>query len=175
MQAITFLVQTLIGLYQVVLLLRLLMQWTRADFRNPIGKAILQVTDPVILPLRKLLPPVGKVDSATVVAIVLVAALKIAVIFALVGNSLPALLPLLRGVVVDVLRLVLQVYLFAVILYALLSFVAPGHYSPAQSLLSSICEPVMRPIRQRIPPLGGLDLTPLWICIALQTLLILIH
>jgi YggT family protein len=70
---------------------------------------------------------------------------------------------------------VLTTYLFAIILNAILSFVAPENYSPAQSLLNSICEPVLRPIRRLIPSVAGLDLSPLWACIAIQALLILVR
>jgi YggT family protein len=175
MQAIYFIVDTLIGLYQLLLLLRLLMQLTRADFRNPIGRGIVQVTDPVILPLRKILPPVGKIDSASVLAIVVVAALKVWLLRLLMGFGLPGLLLMLNDVAMDLLRLVLKTYLISIILNAILSFVAPGNYSPAQSVLASICNPVLNPIRRLIPPIAGLDLSPLWACIAIQALLIVVH
>ena len=175
MQALVYLVQTLFGLYQAVLLVRLLLQLTRADFRNPISRAIVQLTDPVIMPLRKILPPAGKIDTASVTAIVLVTVAKLLVIQLLFGTGLPGIDWVLRTLVIDLLRLVLQTYLLCIILYAILSFVAPGNYSPAQSLLASICEPALRPVRRLIPPLGGLDLSALWLCIAIQALLLLIR
>ena len=175
MPALHFIVTSLIGLYQVVLLLRLIMQLTRADFRTPVARAIVQLTDPVILPLRKLLPPVRRVDSASVVAILAVTVVKIAVGHLLLGFWLPNPELLLRMLLLETLRLVLTTYLFAIILNAILSFVAPENYSPAQSLLASICEPVLRPIRRHIPSVAGLDLSPLWACIAIQALLILIR
>ncbi len=175
MQALIFLVQTLFGLYQAVLLLRLLMQMTRADFRNPVARAIVQLTDPVIRPLRRVLPAAGKVDSASIAAILIVTVVKLAVIQLLFLGGLPGLNWLVRALFVDVLRLVLQTYFFCVLVYALLSFVAQGHYSPVQSMLASICEPLLAPIRRRIPPVGGLDLTPLWVLIAIQALLLLVR
>jgi len=175
MSALIYLVQTLFGLYQAVLLLRLLMQMTRADFRNPLARGIVQITDPVILPLRKLLPPAGKVDTASIVAILVVSLLKLAVIQLLLIGVMPGLGWFVRAMFIDVLRMVLQTYFFSVLLYGLLSFVAQGNYNPIQALLASICEPVLSPIRQRIPPLGGLDLTPLWVLIAIQALLLLIR
>lgn len=180
MQAIQFIVASLLGLYQIVLLLRLLMQWVRADFRNPVARAIVQLTDPVILPLRRLLPPVRRIDTASVVAILAVSALKIAAGLLLGaglihGLGLPSPLLLLRELLLETVRLVLTTYLFAIILNAILSFVAPENYSPAQSLLNSICEPVLGPIRRHIPSVAGLDLSPLWACIAIQALLILIR
>ena len=175
MQAIYFIVDTLIGLYQLLLLLRLLMQLTRADFRNPIGRGIVQITDPVILPLRRILPPVGKIDSASVLAIIVVAALKVWLLRLLMGFGLPGPLVMVHAVAIDLLRLVLRTYLISIVLNAILSFVAPGNYSPAQSVLASICNPVLNPIRRVIPPIAGLDLSPLWACIAIQALLIVVH
>lgn len=175
MRAIYFIVETLIGLYQVLLLLRLLMQLARADFRNPIGRGIVQLTDPVIMPLRRALPPVGKVDSASLVAIVIVSALKIWLLRLLVGFGFPDPLFMLRAVAVDLLRLVLKTYLISIILNAILSFVAPGNYSPAQSILTSLCNPLLNPIRRVIPAVAGLDLSPLWACIAIQALLLIVH
>ncbi len=174
MRAIYFIVETLIGLFQVLLLLRLLMQLTRADFRNPIGRGIVQLTDPLVNPLRRVLPPVGKTDSASVVAIIIVAAAKIWILQLLIGFSLPPPLFVVRAVALDLLHLLLKTYLFSIILNAILSFVAPGNYSPAQSILASLCDPVLNPIRRVIPPVGGLDLSPLWACIAIQAVLLLI-
>jgi YggT family protein len=175
MTAIDFVVSSLLGLYQVVLLLRLLMQWVRADFRNPVSRAILQLTDPVILPLRKIFPPIRKIDTASVVAILAVTTVKIVVGQLLLVSSLPTPDLLLRELLLETLHLVLTTYLFVIILNAILSFVAPENYSPAQSLLHSICEPVLRPIRRLIPSVAGLDLSPLWACIAIQALLILVR
>jgi len=175
MSAIHFIVVSLFGLYQIVLLLRLLMQVVRADFRNPLARAVVQLTDPVIRPLRRALPPVKRIDTASVVAILAVTILKIIVGQLLLGFGLPTPELLLRVLLLELLRLVLTTYLFAIILNAILSFVAPENYSPAQSLLNSICEPVLRPIRRWIPSVAGLDLSPLWACIAIQALLILIR
>jgi YggT family protein len=175
MSAIQFVIASLLGLYQVVLLLRLLMQWVRADFRNPVSRAIVQLTDPVILPLRKILPPIRRIDTASVVAILAVTVVKILVGQLLLVSSLPPPDLLLRDLLLETVHLVLTTYLFAIILNAILSFVAPENYSPAQSLLNSICEPVLRPIRRVIPSVAGLDLSPLWACIAIQALLILIR
>jgi YggT family protein len=175
MQALAFIIDTLLGLYQAVLLLRLLMQLTRADFRNPLARGIVQLTDPVILPLRRLLPPMGKTDSASVAALLLFAAAKVWVLTLLYGYGLPTAMTLVRGIALDLIKLVLHTYFFSIVLNALLSFVAQGNYSPAQSLLHAICEPVLKPVRKVIPAISGLDLSPLWVCIAIQALLILLH
>jgi len=174
MRALYYILDTLATLYQAVLLLRLLMLLTRADFRNPIGRSIVQLTDPLIRPLRRILPAAGRIDTASVVAIILFAAVKLWLLSLLVGYGVPSAFALLRATLLDIVHLALKTYLFSIILNAILSFVAPGNYSPVQSLLSSICDPVLNPIRRVIPPIAGLDLSPLWACIAIQAVLLLL-
>jgi YggT family protein len=174
MSAIIYLVDTLLGLALLVVLLRLLLQWTRADFRNPLCQAVVKITNPIILPLRRVLPPIGKVDTASVVAVILVAALKVAALYALGEMGMPPALLWVRLVLMELARMLLWTYFYAIVLYALLSMIAPGGYSPLQSVLAGLCEPVLRPLRRIIPGISGLDLSPLWACIAIQVLLILL-
>ena len=174
MYAIRYILDTLLTLYSGMLLLRLLLQMVRADFRNPIARAIVQLTNPVILPLRKVLPPFGKVDTASLVALVLCVLIKLWLLLALAGIPAPPPASLLWATLVDLIVLLLRTYLISIVLNAILSFVAPGNYSPAQWLLSALCDPVLNPFRRVIPPLGGLDLSPLWACIAIQALLIVV-
>jgi len=175
MSALLFLVDTLAGLYLMVLLLRLLLQRVRADFRNPLARGIVQLSNPLILPLRRVLPAAGQVDSASVVAVLAVLAAKVLVLFALSGMGLPAPLLFMRTLAVELAQLLLQTYFYLIVVYALLSFLTPGTYSPAQSLLASLCEPVLRRIRQRIPAISGLDLSPLWATLGIQALLLLLR
>src|ERR1700761_5137837 len=174
MTALIFIVDTLLSLALFVVLARLLLQWVRADFRNPIAQAVVRITNPLILPLRRVLPPVGKIDSASVVAVLLVTVIKVGVLFALDGYT-PGVEWWLRSVAIELVMALLKTYLYAILLYALLSLIAPGGYSPLQAVLASICEPVLRPFRRLIPPIGGLDLSPLWAVIAIEALLLLLQ
>ncbi|MDB6090876.1 MAG: hypothetical protein JWN85_3660 [Gammaproteobacteria bacterium] len=174
MSAIIYIVETLLSLALYVVMARLLLQWTRADFRNPLCQAVVRITNPLILPLRRILPPVGKVDTASVVAVVLVAFITVAAGLALRGYSFPGPLIWIQLVTLEIARKLLWTYFTAIFLYALLSLIAPGGYSPLQSVLATICEPVLRPIRRLIPSIAGLDLSPLWACIAIQAILILL-
>jgi YggT family protein len=174
MAALIFLLETLLKLCLLAVLLRLLLQWSRADFRNPLARSIVHLTNPVIVPLRRLLPAIGRLDTASCVAVVVFALLKVSVSWLLAGFGPPPTLVWLQLALTEILRTILWTYFFAIFIYALLSMVAPGTYSPAQGLLVSLCEPVLRPFRRWIPPLGGLDLAPLWAVIAIQTLLILL-
>jgi YggT family protein len=173
--ALHYLVDTILSLVFFVFLLRLLLQWVRADFRNPLAQAIVGLTNWLIMPLRRVLPPIGRIDSASVVAIVLIALLQVAAGSLLRGFGLPAPIEWLRLGALEIARTLLWVYFWAIFLYAMLSMLAPGNYSPAQSLLNSLCEPVLRPIRRHVPPLANLDLSPLWAGIGIQMLLILLR
>jgi YggT family protein len=174
MTALIFIVDTLLSLALFVVLARLLLQWARADFRNPIAQAIVRITNPLILPLRRVLPPIGKVDTASVVAVFLVAIIKRGILFALTGYGTPGLEVWVQAIAVELITALLRTYFYAILLYALLSLIAPGGYSPLQSLLASICEPILRPFRRLIPPIAGIDLSPLWVVIAIQAILLLL-
>jgi YggT family protein len=173
--AFTFIIETLLSLALFVVLERLLLQWTRADFRNPICQAIVRITNPLILPLRRVLPPIGKLDTASVIAVLLVATVDVACIFALHGIGIPGPLTWLKVVLTEIAHTLLWTYLYAIFLYAILSLIAPGGYSPLQSVLTTLCEPVLRPVRRLIPAVAGLDLSPMWAIIVIYAILILIR
>lgn len=175
MNALYFIADILLSLYLFVFILRVLLQWVRADFRNPIAQAVVRLTNWLVLPLRRVLPAVGKVDSASIVAVVLIAAGAVGLLSLLAFGSFPDAIAWLRLTAVEIVRLTLQGYFYAILVYALLSFVAPGGYSPAIGILTSLCEPVLAPFRRLIPPIAGLDLSPLWAGIAIQALLILLR
>ena len=175
MAALLYLLDTLLSLAQLAFLLRLLLQWVRADFRNPLVRAVVQLTNPVLVPLRRLLPAVGQIDSASVVAVVALALLRVSLTTLLAGLGLPPALLWVELATLQLLRTVLWIYFFAIFLYATLSLIAPGTDSPAQGVLTALCEPVLRPLRRLIPPLANLDLSPLWAGILIQALLILLR
>jgi YggT family protein len=174
MSALIFIIETLLSLALFVVLARLLLQLARADFRNPVCQAVVRLTNPLILPLRRVLPPIGKVDTASVVAVILIAIVEVAIIFAIRGITYVSPIYWLQSAALEIAHTLLWTYFYAIILYALLSMVAPGGYSPLQSVLATICEPVLRPFRRVIPPIAGIDLSPLWACILIQAILILI-
>src|ERR1700747_2434223 len=175
MSAIIFIVETLLSLALFVVLARLLLQWTRADFRHPPCQAIVRITNPLILPLRRVLPPIGKLDTASVGAVLLVATVDVACIFALRGRGVSRPITWIHVVLTEIARTLLWTYLYAIFLYAILGLIAPGGYSPLQSLLTTLCEPVLRPIRRLIPTVAGLDLSPLWAIIVIYAILIVIR
>jgi YggT family protein len=121
------------------------------------------------------LPPIGKLDTASFVAVVLVATLEVIIVTTMSQLFVPDLFSWARLVVMEIIRAVLSTYFWAVLVYAVLSMIAPGGYSPVQALLTSLCEPILRPFRRIIPPIAGLDFSPLWVLIAIQALLILLR
>ncbi len=175
MEAIRYIVDMLLWLLLLAFVLRLLFQWVRADFRDPMADAIVRVTNWLVLPLRKLLPPIGKIDTATVVAVLLVAATRTLILSALAGGGFGDVVVFLRIAFLDLVGLVLRVYLFALLLYWLTSFVSPGGYAPGIRLLAQLCEPILKPVRRTIPRIGQIDFSVLWVSIAIGALLVLLR
>jgi len=175
MNAIRYIVDTLLWLLTLAFLLRLLFQWVRANFRDPMADAIVRLTNWLILPLRRVLPPIGKIDTATVVAVLAVASLRTFAVLALAGAGVGDVLLFLRITLVDLAEMVLKIYLFAMLLYALTSFVSPGGYAPGVRLLGQLCEPILKPVRKVIPPIGQIDFSVLWVSIAISALLVLLR
>jgi YggT family protein len=167
--------------YIVDTLLRLLFQLVRADFRDPIADAIVRVTNWLVMPLRRLMPPIGKVDTATVIAVLLAAALRTFVIMAMAGTMAMAgagvgdLIVFLRIMLLNLADMVLRIYLFAMLLYWLTSFLSPGGFAPGLRLLAQLCEPILKRVRRIIPPIGQIDFSFLWVSIAIGALLVLLR
>jgi YggT family protein len=175
MNALYFLVDTLLTLYLYVLILRFIMQLTRADFRNQVAHAVLIATNPIVMPLRKIFPPVGKVDSASVLAIVLMAAITVGVLTLISAGAVLDPISWLVATALLLVRSFIMFFMGAIFIYALLSWVVPAGYNPVMALLGTIVEPVLRPFRRLIPPIGALDLSALWALLALGVLLRLLH
>ena len=155
-------------------LLRVLLPLAHADFRNPLAQAVLALTSWLVMPLRRVLPPIGRLDTASVVALLLVQSGATLAIFRLQYGALLPFAPLAATALRSLLLSLLLLYTVLIFIYALLSFVAPGARSPATALLASLCEPVLMPLRRVLPMVGGLDFSPLVAIIGLQALRILI-
>lgn len=164
---IIFLLKTLANLYLFVVLLRLVLQLTRADFYNPISQGIVKATNPLILPIRKIVPSVARVDSASVVLALLVQLLTVTVIFFLSGyNAGPAqyFVYTFMGVIYHFLDL----YFWAMLISVILSWVAPNASHPGALLVQQITVPLYRFVRGFIPNLGGLDISPIFIFLGIS-------
>ena len=164
---IEFLINTLFGLYILTVMLRFILAVVRADFYNPVSQFLVKVTNPPLIPLRKLIPSVGKVDTS---ALVLMLALQMASfgLIALLRGGEISLGVLVIVSIAELVGLLLNVFLFSIFIQVIISWVNPGTYNPVVSLLYSITEPVLRPCRRLIPPISGMDLSPLVALIAIQ-------
>lgn len=172
MEALRFIVGTLLQVLLVmVFLLRVLLPLVRADSRNQLSQAVIRLTNPLVLPLRRVLPPIGKIDTASIVALFIVQAAAVAMLWLL--GSYPGIFTpaqFIYVVLITLVTTVLRFYIFALLLYVILSWIAPGTYSPASALLETLCEPLLRPVRRLIPPLAGIDFSALFVLIALQAI-----
>lgn len=166
--AAIYIVQTLGSLYLLIVLLRFIFQLVRADFYNPLSQFIVKATQPLVFPLRKVIPGFRGVDFASLVLALIVQLILVAIIIKLMGYALPGVLQLLVWALVGVTALFLKVFFFALIISVILSWVAPTSHNPAAMLVHQICEPVLSPIRKILPSLGGLDLSPIFAFIALR-------
>ena len=178
-------INTLFDLYILLVLLRFLLQMLRADFYNPVSQFIVRLTTPPLRLLRRVIPSVGGQDTA---AIVLCLALIFAKLLLMRALSIPVahiggvMAPvgavsyggLLIYCIADLVALVLTVFIAAVIIQVIISWVSPGNYNPVIGLVNKIAEPVLRPMRRFLPPLGGIDLSPLFALLALMVVKMLL-
>jgi len=169
-----FLIQTLFGLYILLIMLRFLLQWVRADFYNPLTQFIVKITNPLLLPLRRIIPGFGGLDSAALVLMLLLKYAELLLLSLLPDHSLPNLLGLGVLALVELLALTLNVFLFGIFIQAILSWIAGAGHNPVASLLYQLTAPVLRPFRNLIPPISGMDLSPMAAIIALYLAMLLI-
>ena len=172
-------INTLFDLYILMVLLRFLFQMLRADFYNPVSQFIVKLTTPPLKLMRRVIPSVGGQDAASIVLCLLLIYAKFLLMRALsipavhIGGVMAPLSVSYGGLLVfsiaDLVALLLTVFLVAIIIKVILSWVNPGHYNPVIGLVDRLAEPVLRPVRRFIPPIGGLDLSPLF-----ATLLVLV-
>ncbi len=169
---LTLILDPLIGLYALCFAMRLAMQWVRADFRNPIVQFVLTVTNPLVLPVRRFVPPIHKIDTATLLVYIVIGWAAMTVLTALECFIKPGLFTTLLLGCVYCMRLLLSAYTFIIIGYVILSWIGQGNYNPSvqmiSHLLGELALPVMRPVQKIIPPIAGLDLSPIFLLIGLQ-------
>jgi YggT family protein len=180
LDALIFLVQTLADLFLLAFLLRFIMQWVRANHYNPLSQVVFKVTNPLVIPARRVLPSVAGLDTPT---FVLLFVLEIVVTFVLlrlaalsqsaIGAFAAASLNVVDVLLYSVLRLIsltLLLYIGATFIYVLLSWFGDRGRNPMAALLGDLVEPVLRPVRRVLPPVSGLDLAPLIVTVVLYAI-----
>jgi YggT family protein len=174
-EILDYLLRILFSTILVVVLVRLLLQLARADFYNPVSQFIVKVSNPVLKPLRRVIPGLWGIDMAAVVLLLVVQMLAIATILLLSGYSLPNPALLVVWAILGVAGLLANFYFFALLAMIVLSWVAPGSGNPAIHLIHQLIEPVMAPCRRLLPPIGGLDLSPIIVFIAINIIQIFLR
>lgn len=174
MRALIYIIDAIAGLITLVLLLRFWLPWVGADFRNPFAQGILQATSPLINPLRRVVPAIGRIDTATVLVALIVQVIAVTVVLLLLGAPL-SIRFILVSAAFELVTLSLQMFIFAIIIRIVLSWVAPGNYSPVSALLNDLTDPILRPFRRIVPTFGGFDISPIFAIILLGAVSILIE
>lgn len=170
---LVFLIQTLFGLYIAVVMIRFLLQWVRADFYNPLSQFIVKVTSPALRPLRQVIPSLGGMDTASIVLAWLLKTIELGLLAVVLGyNALP--LGAFAWSVPALIELVINIFLFAVLIRVVLSWVNPDPYNPGVGLITRITDPIMRPAQRAVPPISGIDLSPMLVMIGLVLLQMLL-
>ncbi len=163
MNPFVFLIDILFQLYATALLIRLLLQWVRADFYNPVSVFIVKITNPPVLPLRKIIPGFGGIDISTLLLAFLVLAVKVMLVYQTLDPIAVSIIALGQT-----LLLIISIFLYSIIIQALLSWVNPDPYNPAVSLLNSITHPILKHFKRLIPPISGMDISPVFAIIVLM-------
>lgn len=172
MRALIYIIQALSMLVTFVFLLRFWLPWVKADFRNAIAQGILQFTSPVINPIRRIVPSIGRIDTATVLILFAIQAVTWMLVMSLSGGQLtPKHIFVLS--LMNLVQQSIRIFMFAIIIRIVLGWVAPHVHNAATALIANLTDPILRPFRRLVPPIGGLDVSPVFAIIGLGALDIL--
>ncbi len=166
-QALYFIVKTLVQLYLLLLLLRFWLPVLRADFRNPIAQGILRLTSPLVIPVRRFISPIGRLDTATILVAFVLEFLLVLALLALRGLNVGTL-PMAITAILELAIQSLNLFFFVILIKVLLSWVAPQNYNPIIALLNTMAEPVLIPFRRIVPAIGGFDISPIFAIVLLK-------
>lgn len=162
------------GIYLLAILLRFLLQVAKADFYNPVSQAVVRVTDPVVRIFRRFIPGFGGIDFSTLMVALVFEAIAICALIILHGGTIPGFSYIITWSFVGVLYFIINIYWYAIIGSIIMSFVMlfSGNVNPHPilRLIWQLTEPVMAPVRKIVPPLGGMDFSPIFIFIIIQLL-----
>jgi YggT family protein len=165
-----FLIDTVIGLYTLVVMLRFLFQLTGADFYNPISQTVVKLSNPPLVRLRRVVPSLPGIDTAAVVLLLILEMCRIAGINLLSGHS-PAIIGLVLLSVGELLKLAIYIIIFSIFIRAMLSWFSGAGYTPVLRLMHTFTEPVLKTFRRLLPVTGGLDFSPIAVFIVLMVVL----
>lgn len=172
-QIATFLISAIFSLYIGAVLIRLLLGFARADFHNPLSQVLVKITNPVLAPMRRFIPAVGKIDTSAVLLAFILTVIKTTLLFLISKGALnfPQLLVFSVG---DIIKTIIYIYIFALIIQAVISWVGSANGNPVVPLINSLTYPVVKPVRKFIPVVGMMDFSPLVAILLLNVLLIVV-
>lgn len=172
-QAAVTLVQFVIGLYLLIVLLRFLLQLVRADFYNPVSQALITLTNPPLKILRRFIPGFAGIDWPSIILLLLIQIIEICLLALLLTGHLPTVPGVIVLSVAKLSKLTAYVFMFLIFISVIISWINPGAYNHLTILIYQLLDPLMRPIRRRIPPMGSLDLSPMVALLFIYLFLIL--
>lgn len=170
---LVFLIQILFGAYTLIVMLRFILQLVKADFYNPVSQFVVKVTTPLLRPLRRVIPGMGGMDIASVALMWLVKSLELMLILLLKGAG-ASILAAFAWSIPELVEQAIDLFLFAILIQVILSWISPRGYNPVVNLIHSITDPLLRPARRVIPAIAGLDLSPMVVMIGLVLLKMLL-
>ncbi|QXH51234.1 YggT family protein [Pseudomonas fakonensis] len=168
--AAIFVVQTLVSLYLVIVLLRFVLQLVKADFYNPLSQFAVRATQPLLKPLRRVIPSIAGLDTSSLLLSIVIQALLMAFVLMVTYGTFGDVLHLLMWAILGITSLFLKIFWVAMIVMVIVSWVAPNSHNPAAELAYQIAEPVLAPFRRIVPNLGGMDISPIFAFIAIQVI-----
>jgi len=155
-----YLIDAVFGLYLIAVMLRFLLQLVRANFHNPICQFLVKITNPPLVPLRRIIPGFKGVDVASLFLLFAIQLSAILLKLLILGQtfSIVVIIPI---AIADLLSLTLNIFMLAILVQVVLSWVGQGVHNPITTTIYSLTEPVLRPVRRLLPPIAGMDLSPL--------------
>jgi YggT family protein len=166
--ATIFVIQTLVSLYLTIVLLRFVLQLVKANFYNPLSQFTVKATQPLLKPIRRIVPSVLGLDTSSLLLAIVIQALLMAFVLMMTYGTIGDVPHLLIWSLLGIVSLLLKIFWVAMIIMVIVSWIAPGTHNPAAELAWQISEPVLAPFRRIIPNLGGLDISPIFAFLAIQ-------
>ena len=172
--AIVFIVNAVTSLYLLVLLLRFWMPWLQADFRNPLAQGILRFTSPIVIPVRRIVPSFGRLDTATIIVAFVIQYLTVLLLLLILGQT-AGIAAIAVTSIVKLVALSINLFVYAIFIRIILSWISQGGYNPATTIITMLTEPLLRPFRRILPPMGGFDISPIFAVILLLAATIVVN
>ncbi len=173
-QAGIFLIEVTFGLYGIVVLLRFMLTCVRADFYNPLSQLIIRITNPPLIPLRRVIPGYKRIDCASILLLMSVQGIEIMLTTLISTGHVPGAASLTVLIIAYILKTAIYIYIFIILIQIIISWISPTTYNPGTIIMHQLSEPLLKLARNLIPPTGGLDWSPLVVIVILNLMMIML-